>query len=245
MRKLGLAIAALAMVGLFAGSAWAVHPSGGLPADKVFVAAASSKLLDGNTGDNLASAVTLFGPISYKMSSSGDLIVTVHMECKIVTTTKVKGKANGGPANLVDSERGFARVFVEVASHDTPANVLVLNATDFPASGTDPLCEDITLAETACLAINAGAVTMCDRAQVLELTNPDELNFDLELTLATLQTHGFTWFGEDLAKTNGASAFPLGNQVIITVKGLVFGDDGGLINIRKRVLEIDTAHFVN
>ncbi len=244
MRKLGLAIAALALAAFVSGQAMALHGAGGLPADKVFVAAASSKLLDGNTGDNLASAVTLFGPISYKMSSSGDLIVTVHMECKIVTTTKVKGKANGGAQNLVDSERGFARVFVEVASHDTPANFLVLNTVDF-AGSADPLCEDITLLETTCLAINAGAVTMCDRAQVLELTNPDELNFDLELTLATLQTHGFTWFGEDLAKTNGALAFPLGNQVIITVKGLVFGDDGGLINIRKRVLEIDTAHFAN
>ena len=244
MRKLGLAIAALAIAGFVSGQAMALHGSGGLPADKVFVAAASSKLLDGNTGDNLASAVTLFGPISYKMSSSGDLIVTVHMECKIVTTTKVKGKANGGAQNLVDSERGFARVFVVVASHDTPANFIILNATDFPASGTDPLCEDITLLETQCLAINAGAVTMCDRAQVLELTNPDELNFDLELTLATLQTHGFTWFGTNLAKTNGDLGVALGNQVIITVKGFVFGDDGGLINIRKRVLEIDSVHFV-
>ncbi len=245
MRKLSFAIVGLALTAFVSGQAWAGH-TGGLPADKVVVAAASDILLDSDTsdGNNAADPVTLFGPISYKMSSSGDLIVTVHMECKIVTTTKVKGKTNGGAQKLVDSERGFARVFVEVSSHDTSSNVIVLNASDFVASGTDPLCEGITLTDTACLAINAGAVTMCDRAQVLTLTNPDELNFDLELKLATLQTHGFTWFGKNLAKTDGSDSFPLGNQVEITVKGFVFGDDGGLINIRKRVLEIDTVHFV-
>ncbi len=48
MRKLGIAIAGLALAAFVSGQAMASHGSGGLPADKVFVAAASSKLFDGN-----------------------------------------------------------------------------------------------------------------------------------------------------------------------------------------------------
>ncbi len=62
MRKFRLAVAAAALVGLFAGPAMAGH-SGGLPADKV-IAVAASAILSDTGGDDVADAVTLFGPIS-------------------------------------------------------------------------------------------------------------------------------------------------------------------------------------
>ena len=232
----------VALVGLVAGPAMAGHGSGGLPAGKVY-ATSSATILTDTGGDETADGVMLFGPISYKVSTSADLIVSLHMECKIVTTTKVKGKKSAfeaGTEDLVDSERGFARVWVKVAEHDNPGNFYILNTDDFPATD-DPLCDGITLEETTCLAINAGAVTMCDRAQVLTLDPGDDggTDFDLELKLATLQTHGFTWYGKDIATRVGTG------ELDIYVMGAVFGDDGALINVRKRVVEIGSYHFAN
>ena len=108
MKKFGLFTAAFVMAAFMAASAWASHP-GSLPADKV--AMASNKVLRTNdfTGN-------IFD-ISYKLSASGDIIVSVHLECKIVTETKVKGKGDKTMTDT-DSERGFARVWIRVSSHD-------------------------------------------------------------------------------------------------------------------------------
>ncbi len=235
MKKLGLAIAAAAMVA-FAGSAWADHGAGGLPAGKVLVVADDTLVTDPAGGG--ASVHTLFGPISYKMSKSGDIIVSVHQECKIVTEGRVKGNAIG--AVTQDSERGFARVWIEIQSHDTPTNLLVLNTAEFD-NVVDQICSVSTA--TTCIAVNLGAVTMCDRKLDLKLTSSGDE--DLTVNIATLQTHGFTWFGKDVAKTDGADSIPIGGEVDIFVKAQVFGEDGGIIEVRKRVVEIDSAHFAN
>ena len=237
MRKLFFALSGLGLIGLVAGPALA----GGIPADRVVAVATDSVIVDSNTGNNTAESVILFGDedpdaadaILYKMSTSGDIIVSLHMECKIVTNTVVKGSRAGGGAVTQDSSRGFARVFIELQALNDLDSKVVLNIGDFTETG-DPLCGD-SIAGATCIAINQGAVTMCDRIQDLKLTSDgDEV---LELNLATLQTHGFTWFGEDVAREIGD------NEVNIIVRGQVFGENGGLINVRKRVLEIDTAHF--
>ncbi len=215
MKKLGLVLAAAAMVA-FAGNAWADHGAGGLPAGKVLVVADDTLVTDPAGGG--ASVHTLFGPISYKMSKSGDIIVSVHMECKIVTEGKVKGSSAGGGPVTQDSERGFARVWIEIQSHDTPTNLLVLNTAEFD-NVVDQICSVSTA--TTCIAVNLGAVTMCDRKLDLKLTSSGDE--DLTVNIATLQTHGFTWFGKDVAKTDGDAGFPIGNEVDIFVQAQVFG----------------------
>jgi hypothetical protein len=242
MRRLIYLTIVTALAAFVAAPALASHGSG-IAADKVTVAASDTVVTDPNTGDTTAPTFTIFGNgtladplIKYKMSSAGDLTATVSMECKIVTKTTVKG-AGTGDTVLQDSERGFARVWIELETLDKAGNTLVLNTTDFPAED-DPICDPLI---GTCVAVNAGAVTMCDRLQDLRLTSTgDEV---LSLKLATLQAHAFTWFGENLAKTDGAEFVPLGNEVKIRVKAQVFGEKGGIIQIRKRTLVIEPAHF--
>ena len=228
MRKFGLFTAAFVMAAFMAASAWAIHP-GSLPADKTVLASNKDVKTSPETATNL------FG-LSYKLSSSGDIIVSLHMECKIVTVTKVKGKGDKTMTDT-DSERGFARVWIRVESHDDSDNFIVLNTDQFSAeSDPNKLVNE--------KAVNAGAVTMCDRAQTLSITNTDQEE-EISLKLSTLQAHGFTWWGKDIAKTDGALNYKLGNVVNIFVVAQVFGEDGGIAQVRKRVLQVETAHFAN
>ena len=98
MRKLGLAVAAAAIVAFLSGPAYAVHqPGHGVSASKVAVAQGDLIAL-GVAAQTVAGIPTnIVGPTTVlqtfiKMGSKKDLTIDVALQCGIITDTTVKSK---------------------------------------------------------------------------------------------------------------------------------------------------------
>jgi len=168
MRKLALAAAAAAMVGLFAGSASAA------PANKFAVVASTTDFMwcdgtslggsiscasmidnDGATGGTLVPGalddMATILQVAYKVSTSGDLVIDINLECMLFNEVK---STKNGTTETSTSAAGLL-VFLVVdddntvvdGSDPTPAQFIGVKSTDTSVTQADiqgviPTCID-------------------------------------------------------------------------------------------------------
>ena len=208
MRRIGLAIAALALAGFFTGQAWAGHKASHLAADKVAISSSALviKLLADDDGtDPGAVEVTLLGPIKYKVSTPTDIKATFHTECLLLTKTKAKGSGGKTGTSAAKLEVGIEIAPVEadgnpgawqpvpISGNDDGNNADVDEFVDF--IGVDP---------------GVGRVFMCSRWQQVsfDFTNLVIENDDfIQVWTETRQAHGFEWAIVNPAATIGSNTF--------------------------------------
>ncbi len=184
MRKLALALTGAAFVGLFAGTAYAVHqPGHGVSASKVAVALGD--LVDlGVASTTAAGPTTTVGPTTVlqtfiKTGSKKDLTFDVALQCGIITDTTVKSKGGdkgtsaargrisiivtatdieGGPPRIAAPSAPSAREDTEFADGICDANICTAGQVGETCSANAD-CDSFNL---------ASGVTYCSRVQRLE-----------------------------------------------------------------------------
>ena len=138
MRKLGLAVAAAAVVGLFAGTAWA----GSLPSSKAAIVQgdlfglASACVLDTQDGNPLGLvcegtaggaevADTDFNTVMttfIKTPNGKELAFDVGLQCALITFTQAKAKGSGGSGSDKSNAEGRISVRVAITPVDRDGN---------------------------------------------------------------------------------------------------------------------------
>lgn len=250
MKKLGLAVIAAAMVGLFAGSAMAA------PADKVAVVASTTDMMwcdgstlggsiicgaminnDGATGGILVTGVLDFTStilqVPYKVSTSGDLIIDVNLECMLFNEVK----STRGGTETSTSTAGLL-VFVVIDDDDT-----VVEGGD----GTPAQFIGVKTADTSVTQDDIQGVRFCSRLLELEIGGGDiafVTGLFVRALIASETTHGFKWVAP-----NPAAAF--GNNLFITLVGVIdtgpvgakSGDNVSGVGFGKRLMTVESVHL--
>ena len=184
MKKLGLAVAAAAIVAFLAGPAYAVHRvDHGVSASKVAVAVGD--LVDiGVASTTVAGPTTTVGPTTVlqtfiKTGSKKDLAMDVALQCGIITDTTVKSK--GGDKGT-SAARGRISIIVTATDIDTGAVRIAAPSAPSAREGTefaDGFCDSGTCTagqvgvscstNAQCNSFDlASGVTYCSRVQQLD-----------------------------------------------------------------------------
>ena len=240
MKKLGLAVIAAALVGLFAGNASAA------PADKVAVGAdtplvvrCTTKLGLGTIDCKVAAGDdgpgTFGHPILpaflYKSSTSGDLIFDLNLECILFTETRVSKSKSSAEATLL--------VWVQLDDDN--------QFDEGSEVGDEPIIVRVSPATTPA---GDGKVSFCNRLQELEHEGGEFDEDVIRLLLRTKQAHGFTWVIQNPA-VFVADNRPLWalqkNEYFITVRAEIIlaksNDAVAGAGFLKRLLIVDSVHL--
>ena len=242
MRKLGLVVAAAAMVGLFAGSAWA----GSLPSSKVAIVQgdlfglASACILDTQGGNPLSLvcegtsggsqvADTGFQTVMttfIKTPNGKELAFDVGLQCGLITFTQAKAKGGGGSGN--DKSNAEGRISVRVAITPVDKDGVDIGDTFYALPNNDgdsPLGTDGSDSDSA----DPDGVTYCHRFQELEVSfanlvceEGQDCEIAVSLLLETLEAHAFNFVAPNV--TSGIKKIEV--QARATADADIFGGDG-------------------
>ncbi len=241
MRKLGLVVAAAAMVGLFAGSAWA----GSLPSSKAAIVQgdlfglASACVLDTQDGNPLGLACkapptdgdpadTGFNTVMttfIKTPNGKELAFDVGLQCGLITFTQAKAKGGGGSGSDKAAAEGRISVRVAITPVDKDGGDIGDTFYALPDNdGGSPLATDASAP-----AEGPQGVTYCFRFQKLEVSfanlvceEGEDCEIAVSLLLETLEAHAFNFVAPNV--TSGIKKIEV--QARATADADIFGGDG-------------------
>jgi hypothetical protein len=256
---IGAAALAAALTSLLSGQALAAA------ADKVAVAASTTDFLwcsqltplggsstiecddllnnDGATGGTVTDAAlpitTMILQVPYKVSTSGDLIIDVNLECMLFN--EVKSTKNGTPE--VSTSTAGLLVFAVIDDDNVPDEPVV-------GPGADPTPAQaigVITTETENFEDDSPepAVRFCSRLVELEISGEGFATGDfVRALIASETTHGFKWVAPNPAATFGNNLFvslvgvidtgPVGGKQGTQVSGVGFG---------KRLMTVESVHL--
>lgn len=157
----------------------AIGSSNAQPANKAV--AAGSTVQDVHPG----AAGTQIMTATFKTSKPEDLLMSVSLECSIITDVMVPGSDQGGSKSTGEAA-GTIKVWLTLDGTDADPNLNIVPITDTSAPPQDP----------GAFGGNADKVTFCDRDHKVTLTdkeNSNDGNDALEEYQLTKTANAFNW----------------------------------------------------
>lgn len=236
MRKLALAVAAAAVLGLFAGSAYALPSSkAAIVQGDLFGLASACKLATqggnplglvcvGTGGPEVAD--TGWNPVMttfIKTPNGKELAFDVGLQCALITFTQAKAKGGGGSGNDKAAAEGRISVRVAITPVDRDGNDTGDTSYALPNNdGNNPLGTDAA-------ADGPDGVTYCFRNQELEVSfdnlvceEGEDCEIAVSLLLETLNAHAFNFVAPNV--TPGIKRIDI--EARATAAAAIFGGDG-------------------
>ena len=240
MRKLALAAAAAAVVGLFAGSAYALPSSKAAIVQGDLFGLASACVLDTQGGNPLTLvckgtaggaqvADTGWNPVMttfIKTPNGKELAFDVGLQCGLITFTQAKAKGGGGSGSDKAAAKGRISVRVAITPVDKDGNDTGDTFYALPNNdGASPLGTDGSDSS----ATDPDGVTYCSRFQALEVSfanlvceESQDCEIAVSLLLETLDAHAFNFVAPNVAP--GIKRIDI--EARATADADIFGGDG-------------------